>query len=88
VIVTLTPDDRHVCTPPKALLIYYSNEVATTNVVGANPTICSYNASAVKLFNATSSLPTYICGAFLKKTIFSSTYFKNALAYVLGSCKF
>jgi hypothetical protein len=44
---------------------------------GANPTIASYNASAVKIYNAKSSLVR------LEK-IFSSTV-KNALVYYLGT---
>jgi hypothetical protein len=41
---------------------------------GANPTITSYNASAVKNFNATNSIALFT----IKTIVF---YFKNALAY-------
>jgi hypothetical protein len=52
---------------------------------GTNPTTMSYNASVVKIYNATSSLV-----RLKNKNIF--IYFKNALAYYIQrwrrSCKF
>jgi hypothetical protein len=45
---------------------------------GANPTIAIYNASDVKIYNATSSLVRF------EKKIFPPT-FKNALAYYIAT---
>jgi hypothetical protein len=45
-------------------------------IAGANPSIVSYNASAVKIYNATNSL-----ASFENKNILLQLQCKNALAY-------